>query len=243
MTIVSAVVRGPSQYDGLNAYISWVIRKGLLLISLWAEILLQVIAKEKVTKLRFFVQDRISGQNQTVYRVTQSDITSTSPTLFGQVNMVDDPITVSPGAQSKILGKLKADIRRHQSRPERHNARVSVWLGIAAGATGFEAQGLSPTFNTVIGVNQIVYKVAQSNITSSFPTLFWQVDVVDDPFTVGPKPNPRFWAELKKYRQMPVGSGTGAFAMTKGIVTTSTYSFDTATNNAVLEYKIVDNHY
>ncbi|KAG8368129.1 hypothetical protein BUALT_Bualt15G0013000 [Buddleja alternifolia] len=67
----------------------------------------KVIAKDKVTKLHFFVQDRTSGQNQTVYRVAQSDITSTSPTLFGQVNMVDDPITVGPGPQSKILGRAQ----------------------------------------------------------------------------------------------------------------------------------------
>lgn len=67
-------------------------------------------AKVSITKLHFFVQDRMSGPNQTEYLVAQSNISSTSPTSFGQVDVVDNPFTIGPKPGSKILGRAQGTV-------------------------------------------------------------------------------------------------------------------------------------
>ncbi|CAA2977834.1 Hypothetical predicted protein [Olea europaea subsp. europaea] len=64
----------------------------------------------KVTKLHFYVQDLLSGPNKTVWDVARTEITSTSPTLFGQVRVIDDLITTKPDANSKKLGRVQGQI-------------------------------------------------------------------------------------------------------------------------------------
>ncbi|XP_059651163.1 dirigent protein 19-like [Cornus florida] len=64
-------------------------------------------AKEKVTKLRFYFHDAIKGKSPTAMPVAQANITYTSPTLFGLVNMMDDPLTVGPELSSKLLGRFQ----------------------------------------------------------------------------------------------------------------------------------------
>ncbi|KAI3446229.1 hypothetical protein Pfo_002894 [Paulownia fortunei] len=154
----------------------------------------EVIPKNKVTKLRFFVQDRVSGKNQTVYKVAQSDITSASPTLFGQVNVVDDPFTVGPKPESKILGR-------------------------AQGIIGFA------DLNEIGFHMSITFVFTSGKYKGSTLSMLGRNNL------------------SQKYRVMPIVGGTGAFELVLGTVTTSTYSFDAATNNAVLEYNIVVTHY
>ncbi|GFQ01744.1 dirigent protein 11 [Phtheirospermum japonicum] len=72
--------------------------------------------KEKVAKLHFYVQDVLGGPNATIFEVARSEITSTSPRLFGQVRVLDDLITAGPDRNSMKLGRLQglitsADLR------------------------------------------------------------------------------------------------------------------------------------
>ncbi|KAL2490625.1 Dirigent protein 23 [Abeliophyllum distichum] len=64
-------------------------------------------AKEKVTKLHFYFHDTVSGKNSTAFVLAQSNITSTSPTFFGVFNVADDPLTIGPEPDSKIVGRAQ----------------------------------------------------------------------------------------------------------------------------------------
>ncbi|XP_022872119.1 dirigent protein 1-like [Olea europaea var. sylvestris] len=64
-------------------------------------------AKEKLTKLHFFFHDVVSGKNTTVVRVAESKATAKSPTVFGAVFVMDDPLTEGPKPDSKIVGRAQ----------------------------------------------------------------------------------------------------------------------------------------
>lgn len=64
-------------------------------------------AKEKLTKLHFFFHDVVSGKNETVVRVAESKATAKSPTVFGAVFIMDDPLTEGPEPSSKIVGRAQ----------------------------------------------------------------------------------------------------------------------------------------
>nr|QBA29400.1 dirigent family protein [Panax notoginseng] len=64
--------------------------------------------KQKVTKLHFFLhQTGSTGLNPTAYPVANSDISSTSPTLFGLVSIIDNPMKVGPESNSTIVGRAQ----------------------------------------------------------------------------------------------------------------------------------------
>ncbi|KAI3467156.1 hypothetical protein Pfo_023819 [Paulownia fortunei] len=72
--------------------------------------------KEKVAKLHFYVQDALGGPNATIWEVARAEITSVSPTMFGQVRVLDDLITAEPDRNSEKLGRAQglitsADLR------------------------------------------------------------------------------------------------------------------------------------
>ncbi|KAK6157717.1 hypothetical protein DH2020_011965 [Rehmannia glutinosa] len=72
--------------------------------------------KEKVAKLHFYIQDALGGPNATLWEVARSEITSDSPTMFGQVSVLDDKITAEPDRNSEELGRAQglitsADLR------------------------------------------------------------------------------------------------------------------------------------
>ncbi|KAG8368131.1 hypothetical protein BUALT_Bualt15G0013200 [Buddleja alternifolia] len=166
----------------------------IILMIFFLVIVVEAATKEKLTKLRFFVEDTFTGANQTAYKVAQSNITSTSPSLFGQVNVVDAPFTMGPKAKSKILGR-------------------------AQGIVGFA------DLNEIGFHMSITFVFTSGKYKGSTLSMMGRNNL------------------LQKHRQMPIVGGTGAFAMAKGIATTSNYYFDTTTDNAVFEYKIIVNHY
>ncbi|CAL5341272.1 unnamed protein product [Camellia sinensis] len=63
--------------------------------------------KEKLTKLNFYLHDTLSGKNPTAIKVAQANITFKSPTLFGLINMIDDPLTVGPEPNSTEVGRAQ----------------------------------------------------------------------------------------------------------------------------------------
>ncbi|KAJ4705527.1 Dirigent protein [Melia azedarach] len=65
------------------------------------------LKKEKLSHLHFYFHDIVSGKNPTAVRVAQANMTNTSPTLFGVVVMIDDPLTVAPEPSSKLVGRAQ----------------------------------------------------------------------------------------------------------------------------------------
>ncbi|KAL2490023.1 Dirigent protein 23 [Forsythia ovata] len=81
------------------------LKKGPKAVEKWFKKLPQ--AKEKLNKLHFYFHDTISGKNPTAVKVAESNITSQSPTFFGIVSIADDPLTVGPEPDSKIVGRAQ----------------------------------------------------------------------------------------------------------------------------------------
>ncbi|XP_057493266.1 dirigent protein 22-like [Actinidia eriantha] len=63
--------------------------------------------KEIVTKLHFYFRDTVSGKNPTATKVAQPNTTPPSPTSFGAVFVIDDPLTVGPEPNSPIIGRAQ----------------------------------------------------------------------------------------------------------------------------------------
>ncbi|CAK9141810.1 unnamed protein product [Ilex paraguariensis] len=63
--------------------------------------------KEKVTKLHFYFHQKLNGENLTAATVAKANMTDTSPTFFGLVNVIDNPLTVKPRRSSNEIGRVK----------------------------------------------------------------------------------------------------------------------------------------
>ncbi|KAL3755111.1 hypothetical protein ACJRO7_002217 [Eucalyptus globulus] len=64
-------------------------------------------AKRKTTRLHFYFHDTLSGKNPTAVRVAEAAMSEKSPTLFGVVNMIDDPLTEGPEPESPLIGRAQ----------------------------------------------------------------------------------------------------------------------------------------
>ncbi|XP_027364292.1 dirigent protein 22-like [Abrus precatorius] len=64
-------------------------------------------SQEKLTHLHFFFHDVVRGRNQTAVRVAAAPATDKSPTQFGAVVMMDDPLTESAEPGSKVVGRAQ----------------------------------------------------------------------------------------------------------------------------------------
>ncbi|KAK4477206.1 hypothetical protein RD792_016420 [Penstemon davidsonii] len=64
-------------------------------------------AKEKITELQFYVQDILSGPNPSNVQVARASSTFTSPTFFGLVAVLDDPVRTGPTPDSEIIGRAQ----------------------------------------------------------------------------------------------------------------------------------------
>ncbi|KAK1323577.1 hypothetical protein QJS10_CPA02g00579 [Acorus calamus] len=62
---------------------------------------------EKLSHLRFYWHDIVSGRNPTAVTVAQATTTNASPTGFGAVVMIDDPLTESPELGSRLVGRAQ----------------------------------------------------------------------------------------------------------------------------------------
>lgn len=65
--------------------------------------------KEKVTRLHFYLFDIISGDKPSAVEVARSNSTKndSSPTPFGSVWAIDDPLREGPEATSKVIGNAQ----------------------------------------------------------------------------------------------------------------------------------------
>ncbi|KAK4345059.1 hypothetical protein RND71_035235 [Anisodus tanguticus] len=64
-------------------------------------------AEEKMTKFHFYFHDTVSGNNPTAIQIAQANFSSLSPTSFGLVRMMDNPLTVGPDINSKVIGRTQ----------------------------------------------------------------------------------------------------------------------------------------
>ncbi|XP_062005045.1 dirigent protein 22-like [Rosa rugosa] len=65
------------------------------------------LKKEKLSHLRFYFHDIVSGHSPTVVRVAEAPTTKNSSTAFGAVMMMDDPLTAGPELGTKLVGKAQ----------------------------------------------------------------------------------------------------------------------------------------
>ncbi|PRQ44412.1 putative plant disease resistance response protein [Rosa chinensis] len=65
------------------------------------------LKKEKLSHLRFYFHDIVSGHSPTAVRVAEAPTTKNSSTAFGAVVMMDDPLTAGPELGTKLVGKAQ----------------------------------------------------------------------------------------------------------------------------------------
>ncbi|XP_052173481.1 dirigent protein 22-like [Diospyros lotus] len=65
------------------------------------------LKKEKLSHLRFFFHDIVSGRNPTAVRVAEAAVTKDSATGFGAVVVMDDALTLTPEPTSKQVGRAQ----------------------------------------------------------------------------------------------------------------------------------------
>ncbi|KAI3683655.1 hypothetical protein L1987_84167 [Smallanthus sonchifolius] len=127
--------------------------------------------------------------------MTQSPVTTltnTPDTFFGDVVVIDDPLTVGPEPNSKIVGRAQ---------------------GIYAGASLSEIR-LLMTLNYVFVEGK--YNGSTLSILGSNPV-------------------------FSKVREMPIVGGSGLFRFACGYALAKTYSFNTTSGDAVVEYNVDKN--
>ncbi|XP_015063474.1 dirigent protein 22-like [Solanum pennellii] len=64
-------------------------------------------AKLKMTKLHFYFHDTVTATKPSAIQIAQANNTFQSPTFFGLVRMMDNPLTVNPEPNSKIIGRAQ----------------------------------------------------------------------------------------------------------------------------------------
>ncbi|XP_006353783.1 dirigent protein 21 [Solanum tuberosum] len=65
------------------------------------------LKREKLSHLHFFFHDIVSGKNPTAVKIAEAAVTNRSATGFGLMAMIDDPLTIGPEANSKIVGRAQ----------------------------------------------------------------------------------------------------------------------------------------
>ncbi|KAK6946402.1 Dirigent protein [Dillenia turbinata] len=61
--------------------------------------------KEKVTRLSLYYHNVEHGDNPTTLTVAQAANSANSPTAFGMVKIIDNPLTIRPDPKSKLVGR------------------------------------------------------------------------------------------------------------------------------------------
>ena len=65
------------------------------------------LEQQKLSHLHFYFQEIVRGPKPTAVRVAQANTTNTSPTGFGAVVVIDDPLTLLPENTSKVVGQAQ----------------------------------------------------------------------------------------------------------------------------------------
>ncbi|KAJ0480633.1 putative dirigent protein [Helianthus annuus] len=66
------------------------------------------LRKEKLSHFRFYFHDIVAGPNATAIRIVEATRTNrTSATGFGDITMIDNPLTMGPERTSKLVGRAQ----------------------------------------------------------------------------------------------------------------------------------------
>ncbi|KAL0412400.1 UNVERIFIED_CONTAM: Dirigent protein 21 [Sesamum radiatum] len=65
------------------------------------------LGKERLTRLRFYLQDVVGGENKTVWPVAKSNLSDVLPSAFGTVCVLDNLVTIGPEIDSQEVGRLQ----------------------------------------------------------------------------------------------------------------------------------------
>lgn len=57
-----------------------------------------------LTHIQFYFHDYVTGPSATAIRIAQAKTTDTSPSTFGALVMIDDPLTEGPDNSSRVIG-------------------------------------------------------------------------------------------------------------------------------------------
>ncbi|KAL9231834.1 hypothetical protein vseg_007004 [Gypsophila vaccaria] len=63
--------------------------------------------RQRKTTLQFYFHDTLSGKSPSAIRVAQPITPNPTQTEFGVLNMADDPLTIGPDRDSKIVGRAQ----------------------------------------------------------------------------------------------------------------------------------------
>ncbi|XP_030512163.1 dirigent protein 22-like [Rhodamnia argentea] len=111
--------------------------------------------REKLSRFRVCVHDKISGTNATAATVAQASTTNQSATSFGLVRVFDDVLTVGPEMSSKKVGVVQGMLAFASQREVA--LLMSVTIMFTAGK--YNGSGL-----TVVGKNLVSLKVKEMPI-------------------------------------------------------------------------------
>ncbi|RZC64760.1 hypothetical protein C5167_008455 [Papaver somniferum] len=63
---------------------------------------------EKMTQLHFYFHDNITGDYPTSFKIAEAPgISNSSSTLFGELYVIDSPLTVGPDPNSRLVGRAQ----------------------------------------------------------------------------------------------------------------------------------------
>lgn len=110
------------------------------------------LAKQKLTRLHFYFHDVVLGPSQTSVAVARAPNTFKSPTVFGLVNIFDNPLTKGSEPTSELLGRAQG-LYGFASQEE-----VSLLMAMNFVFTSGKHNGSSLT---VLGRNPVVHSVRE----------------------------------------------------------------------------------
>ncbi|KAJ3681447.1 hypothetical protein LUZ60_015936 [Juncus effusus] len=79
----------------------------ILTLIFFLQTLTLTLTAQTETNLHFYFHDIVSGSNPTAIRVAQPSLLSTSLTGFGDMVMMDDPLTSGPDPSSDLVGRAQ----------------------------------------------------------------------------------------------------------------------------------------
>ncbi|KAL4187836.1 hypothetical protein AMTRI_Chr09g40810 [Amborella trichopoda] len=65
------------------------------------------LGEPKVSRFDFYLHDLLVARKPTTVTVAKANMINASPTLFGEIVVIDDPLTEGPELTSKVIGKAQ----------------------------------------------------------------------------------------------------------------------------------------
>lgn len=65
------------------------------------------LKREKLSHLHFYFHDIVSGKNPTAVKIVNATMTNQSATGFGLMAIIDDPLTIGPEPNTKLVGRAQ----------------------------------------------------------------------------------------------------------------------------------------